>query len=74
MLKLTMVILVLLLLSTGCNPTSLGKDATKPIQEFTAELPTEIANLPSINMSSVDKFQEYKEFADETNALIKDLK
>lgn len=68
-------ILVLLLVSivlTGCDPRIIGDvPAIDSVKDFTGEtLPLKVAELPLMELSSIDNFQRYKSFVDRSNNLI----
>jgi hypothetical protein len=59
--------LIILILLTGCNKPQYTGNVIS-IDKDT--LPINAANLPMMNMTSVDSFDRYKTFADNTNDLI----
>lgn len=67
---LILVILALALVVSGCNTKFFQSGATEKIQDVSVESAREVARLPLLNMSSVDSFKKYKEFADSANTLI----
>ncbi len=67
--KLVTLFIVFLLLSvSGCklNDSSIEDTTTRAVQE----IPTKIASLPEINLTTVDTYDKYKTFADNMNNLI----
>ena len=64
--------LILLIISlpviSGCNIT--GADVLDQSKEFvTSDLPLNVAKLNNLNLSSVEKFEDYKKVVDYTNTL-----
>ncbi|MFH1589395.1 MAG: hypothetical protein ABIB43_02410 [archaeon] len=68
--KIIALLLVVLILLAGCN-NNLGGQAVSVGKQFTNEtLPLKVAELPSMDLQSVDSFEKYKSFVDNMNDLI----
>lgn len=69
--KRILTIFILVLFLTGCTTIPTGNVfAVKNIKD---DLPSEVAKLPLMELSSIENFEKYKSFVDNINSLIKIL-
>ena len=65
-------IFIILIFISGCTPNN--NSTTNAVNEFTNEtLPNTIAELPIIELSTIDNFDKYKQFAENMNNMIRIL-